>query len=262
MQTIRQYQVDAFTTRPFAGNPAAVCPLAAWLPDSVLQAIAEENNLAETAFFVPSAKGFRLRWFTPVREVELCGHATLATAHVLFEIMGYAEPAIVFETQSGELLVRRHGKLLEMDFPAQPPLACAVPEDLLAGLARAPLEVLAAADYLAVFDSEEAVRAITPDHAALSRLDRRGVIVTAPGNDVDFVSRFFAPRYGISEDPVTGSAHCELAPHWAQRLGKHNLVARQVSKRGGELLCELKGDRVLLCGSAVTVIVATLSFDA
>ena len=262
MQAIRQYQVDAFTTRPFAGNPAAVCPLAAWLDDSLLQAIAEENNLAETAFFVPSAKGFRLRWFTPVREVELCGHATLAAAHVLFEIMGYAEPAIVFETLSGELTVKRRGKLLEMDFPAQAPHACAMPEALLAGLGRDPLEVFAAADYLAVFDGEETVRARTPDHAALSRLDRRGVIVTAPGKDVDFVSRFFAPRYGIPEDPVTGSAHCELAPYWAKRLGKDSLVARQVSKRGGELLCELKGDRVLLCGSALTVIVATLSFDA
>jgi PhzF family phenazine biosynthesis protein len=262
VQTIRQYQVDAFTTRPFAGNPAAVCPLAAWLPDGLLQAIAEENNLAETAFFVPSAKGFRLRWFTPVCEVELCGHATLAAAHVLFEIMGYAEPVIVFETQSGELAVKRRGKLLEMDFPAQAPPACAIPEALLQGLGRAPLEVLAAADYLAVFDSEESVRAIIPDHAALSRLDRRGVIVTAPGTDVDFVSRFFAPRLGIPEDPATGSAHCELAPYWAQRLGKRSLVARQVSKRGGELLCEIKGDRVALCGSAVTVMVATLSFDA
>jgi predicted PhzF superfamily epimerase YddE/YHI9 len=152
--------------------------------------------------------------------------------------------------------------MLEMDFPAQAALACALPADLLAGLGREPLEVLAAADYLAVFDSEETVRALTPDHAALSRLDRRGVIVTAPGTDVDFVSRFFAPRYGVPEDPVTGSAHCELGPYWAKRLGKDSFVARQVSKRGGELICELKGDRVLLCGSAVTVIVAILSFDA
>jgi PhzF family phenazine biosynthesis protein len=258
---IRQYQVDAFTTRAFAGNPAAVCPLAAWLDDSLMQAIAEENNLAETAFFVPSARGFRLRWFTPVREVELCGHATLAAAHVLFEILGYAEPAIVFETLSGELIVKRHGKLLEMDFPAQPATACPIPEALVKGLGCEPLEVLTAADYLAVFDSEETVRALTPDHAALSRLDRRGVIVTAPGKDVDFVSRFFAPRYGVPEDPVTGSAHCELAPYWAKRLGKDALVARQVSKRGGELLCELKGDRVLLCGSAVTVMVATMRLD-
>jgi PhzF family phenazine biosynthesis protein len=262
MQTIRQYQVDAFTTRPFAGNPAAVCPLAAWLADSLLQAIAQENNLAETAFFVPSARGFRLRWFTPLREVELCGHATLAAAHVLFEVMGYAEPAITFETLSGELIVKRRGKLLEMDFPAQPALACPTPEALLQGLGRQPLEVLAAADYLAVFDNEATVRALTPDYAALSQLDRRGVIVTAPGRDVDFVSRFFAPRYGIPEDPVTGSAHCELAPYWAKRLGKDSLVARQVSRRGGDLLCEMKGDRVLISGSAITVMVATMSFDA
>ncbi len=259
MQTIRQYQVDAFTTRPFGGNPAAVCPLAAWLPDSLMQAIAEENNLAETAFFVPSVKGFRLRWFTPVCEVELCGHATLAAAHVLFEIMGYAEPAIVFETQSGELVVKRHGKLYEMDFPAQPPLACPIPDTLVKGLGQTPLEVLVAADYLAIFDCEETVRAIVPDHAILGRLERRGVIVSAPGRNVDFVSRFFAPRYGIPEDPVTGSAHCELAPYWAKRLGKDSLVARQLSRRGGNLLCELKGDRVVLCGAAVTVMVATVT---
>ena len=197
-----------------------------------------------------------------MREVELCGHATLAAAHVLFEIMGYAEPAIVFETLSGELTVKRRGKFLEMDFPAQAPLACDEPAALLAGLGREPLEVLAATDYLAVFDSEETVRALAPDHAALSRLDRRGVIVTAPGKDVDFVSRFFAPRYGIPEDPVTGSAHCERTPYWAKRLGKTSLVARQVSKRGDELLCQLKGDRVLLCGSAVTVMVATMTLAA
>lgn len=259
MYSIRQYQVDAFATRAFAGNPAAVCPLASWPEDSLMQAIAEENNLSETAFFVPSAKGFRLRWFTPVREVDLCGHATLAAAHVLFEILGYPNPTIVFETLSGELTVRRRGGLLEMDFPAQPPLACPAPEALVEGLGQRPLEVLAADDYIAVFDSEDAVRAITPDHALLGRLDRRGVIVTAAGSDVDFVSRFFAPKYGIPEDPVTGSAHCELAPYWAKRLGKNSLAARQVSRRGGDLLCEVKSDRVLLSGSAVTVLVATMT---
>ncbi len=259
MHSIRQYQVDAFTSRPFAGNPAAVCPLASWLDDKLLQAIAEENNLSETAFFVPSAKGFRLRWFTPVTEVDLCGHATLAAAHVLFEILAYPDPAITFETNSGDLHVRRHGKLLEMDFPAQPPLACPAPDALIRGLGVRPAEVLVAEDYLAVFDSEDIIRAVTPDHTLLSLLDRRGVIVTAPGRDVDFVSRFFAPRVGVPEDPVTGSAHCALTPYWAARLGKDSLLARQVSKRGGDLLCAMKGKRVLLSGAAVTVMVATLT---
>lgn len=259
MYSIRQYQVDAFATRAFAGNPAAICPLASWPDDYLMQAIAEENNLSETAFFVPSAKGFRLRWFTPVREVDLCGHATLAAAHVLFEILGYSDPTIVFETHSGELTVGRRGGLLAMDFPAQPPLACPAPEALVEGLGQRPLEVLAGDDYIAVFNSEDTVRAITPDHALLSRLDRRGVVVTAAGSDVDFVSRFFAPKYGIPEDPVTGSAHCQLAPYWAKRLGKNSLAARQVSRRGGDLLCEFKADRVLLSGSAVTVMVTTIS---
>ena len=262
MHSIRQYQVDAFTTRAFAGNPAAVCPLVTWLDDALLQAIAEENNLSETAFFVPSAKGFRLRWFTPVAEVDLCGHATLAAAHVLFELLAYPEPAITFETRSGDLFVTRRNGLLEMDFPAQPPVACPLPEALVKGLGIRPLELLVADDYLAVFDSEETVRAIVPDYAMLNQLDRRGVFVTAPGRDLDFVSRFFVPKLGVPEDPVTGSAHCELTPYWAKRLGKCSLVARQVSKRGGDLLCELRGKRVLLCGSAITVMVSTLSFAA
>jgi PhzF family phenazine biosynthesis protein len=256
---LRQYQVDAFTRTPFAGNPAAVCPLASWLDDALLQAIAEENNLSETAFFVPSAKGFRLRWFTPLSEVDLCGHATLASAHVLFDVLGYAQPAITFETRSGELHVRKKNGLLEMDFPAQPPLACTAPEALSLGLGAVPLAVLAAQDYLAVFADEASIRAIVPDHAQLARLDRRGVIVSAPGRDVDFVSRFFAPKVGVPEDPVTGSAHCALTPYWAERLGKSALVARQVSRRGGDLLCELRGERVLISGAAVTVMVATMT---
>ncbi len=255
---IQQYQIDAFAARVFAGNPAAVCPLASWPDDSLLQAVAEENNLSETAFFVPSAKGFRLRWFTPLKEVDLCGHATLASAHVLFEILGYPNAEIVFETRSGDLVVQRKGALLEMDFPAQPPVACPVPEALLKGLGQIPVEVLAADDYVAVFASEEIVRAITPDFMQLAQLDLRGVIITAPGSDVDVISRFFAPKYGIPEDPVTGSAHCELAPYWAKRLGKTTFAARQISRRGGDLLCELKGDRVLLSGAAVTVMTSTI----
>lgn len=257
---LKQYQVDAFATRAFEGNPAAVCPLESWLGDGLLQAIAEENNLSETAFFVPSEQGFELRWFTPVREVDLCGHATLATAHVLFEILGYAGQAITFETRSGELIVQRKGARLEMNFPACPPSPCERSEILAQGLGQRPFEVLAADDYLAVFDSEATVRAITPDQALLGQLDLRGVIVTAPGSDVDFVSRFFAPKFGIPEDPVTGSAHCTLAPYWAKRLGKNVLTARQVSRRGGNIGCELKADRVILSGSAVTVMASEITF--
>lgn len=257
---IKQYQVDAFATRAFEGNPAAVCPLDSWLGDSLLQAIAEENNLSETAFFVPSEKGFHLRWFTPVKEIDLCGHATLAAAHVLFDHLDYAKPAITFETRSGDLFVARKGRLLEMDFPACPPTSCLLPELLAAGLGQRPLAVLAADDYIAVFDNEATIRAITPDEALLGRLDLRGVAVTAPGVEVDFVSRFFAPKYGIAEDPVTGSAHCELAPYWANKLGKRILSAKQVSRRGGNIVCEVNADRVRLSGQAVTFMEAEISF--
>lgn len=255
---IKQYQVDAFTTRVFAGNPAAVCPLDRWPEDRLLQAIAEENNLSETAFFVPTERGFRLRWFTPVAEVDLCGHATLASAHVLFEILGYPQPAITFETRSGDLIVERRDGLLAMDFPATAPKPCRAPEALIAGLGRRPVEVLEAHDYLVVYDSEEVVRDLSPDFAKLRELDRRGVIATAAGREVDFVSRFFAPKYGIPEDPVTGSAHCELTPYWAPILGKDKLNARQVSRRGGDLYCQLKGDRVIIAGSAVTFMEAEI----
>lgn len=257
---IKQYQIDAFATRAFEGNPAAVCPLESWLDDGILQAIAEENNLSETAFFVPSKKGFELRWFTPVKEVDLCGHATLASAHVIFEIFGYAKQAITFETRSGDLFVERHGKLLKMDFPARPPAPCMLSEILLKGLGQRPVEVLAANDYMAVFDSEATVRAITPDQSLLSQLNLRGVIATARGTDVDFVSRFFAPKSGIPEDPVTGSAHCTLAPYWANKLGKNILSARQVSKRGGNIACEVNSGRVMLSGYAVTFMEAEIAF--
>lgn len=249
---IRLYQVDAFASRAFSGNPAAVCPLDAWLDDSLLQAIADENNLSETAFFVPDGDGFALRWFTPTTEIDLCGHATLASAHVLFNILGYAGERIRFRTRSGELVVERAGTALAMDFPALPPRPCPAPPALLAGLGATPTAILAADDYIAVFDDEASVRALAPDFACFRRLDRRGVVVTAPGSDVDFVSRFFAPKVGIAEDPVTGSAHCELTPYWAARLGKNELSARQVSRRGGELGCRLHGARVIVSGRAVT----------
>jgi len=258
---IKQYQVDAFASRAFEGNPAAVCPLESWLDDDLLQAIAEENNLSETAFFVPSDNGFRLRWFTPASEVDLCGHATLAAAHVLFAHLGHRGQVITFETRSGALSVKRKGDLLEMDFPACPPTPCTSFELLARALGRQPLEVLRADDYMAVFDNEAAIRGIKPDFFLLGTLDLRGVIITAPGGSYDFVSRFFAPRLGILEDPVTGSAHCTLAPYWAGRLGKSLLSARQVSKRGGSIICELNDDRVLLSGSAVTFMEAEITLQ-
>lgn len=255
---IKQYQVDAFTTRVFAGNPAAVCPLDAWLDDDILQAIANENNLSETAFFVPSERGFHLRWFTPVAEVDLCGHATLASAHVLFAILGYAKKQIVFETRSGELVVESDDGLLAMNFPARLPMPCPVPDGLIEGLGHPPMEVLAADDYIAVFQSEEIVRSLSPNFSKLQELALRGVVVTAPGRAVDFVSRFFAPKLGVPEDPVTGSAHCELTPYWANRLGKDAMEAKQVSNRGGNLRCQLQEDRVILAGQAVTFMVAEI----
>ena len=259
---IKQYQVDAFANRVFEGNPAAVCPLEEWLSDETLQAIAEENNLSETAFFVPHGSGFQLRWFTPRAEVDLCGHATLATAHVIFEILGHPAAAIEFETRSGCLVVERpmgaRDGELAMDFPAIPPVHCAPPRALIEGLGEMPLEVLAADDYIAVFADEAVVRSIVPNQTALARLDLRGVAISAPGVGVDFVSRFFAPKFGIPEDPVTGSAHCQLAPYWAAQLGRHSLRARQVSKRGGDLRCELRDHRVTIIGRAVTFMEAII----
>ena len=247
------YHVDAFSSRPFGGNPAAVCPLDAWLPDATLQAIAGEHNLSETAFYVPNGGSYRLRWFTPQTEVDLCGHATVATAHVIFAVRRESSAArVVFQSQSGELAVAHDDNLYTLDFPARPPQACAVPENLAAALGKDPHTVLAARDYLCVFGSEDDVIALQPDMAAVAALDRFAVIATAPGTDCDFVSRFFAPAKGVPEDPVTGSAHCTLIPYWAERLGKSTLFARQRSRRGGELWCANLGDRVGISGRAVT----------
>ena len=246
------YQVDAFTDRVFAGNPAAVCPLEAWLPDAVLQGIAAENNLSETAFFVRSADGFALRWFTPAVEVELCGHATLASAHVLFEHLGQPGSEIRFTCKSGGLAVARDGERLCLDFPARPPAPLAEAAGLAEALGRAPRETWASRDWMAVFDGEDEVRELRPDMARLAALGCLAVIATAPGRECDFVSRFFAPAKGVPEDPVTGSAHCSLVPYWARRLGRARLLARQVSARGGELLCEDRGPRVSIAGRAVT----------
>ena len=259
---IKQYQVDAFANRIFEGNPAAVCPLDAWLDDGLLQSIAAENNLAETAFFVPPENGhssFGLRWFTPVAEVDLCGHATLAAAHIIFDVLGHKGPVAAFETRSGQLLVeRKGGGLLAMDFPAAAPAPCDPPPALAQALGLSPDQVLAGYDYISVFEDEDSVRSISPDLGALAKLDLRAVAVTAPGRDHDFVSRVFAPKLGIPEDPVTGSAHCELAPYWAARFGRNVLRARQVSRRGGDVLCELRGDRVILSGRAATFMEADI----
>lgn len=260
--SIQQFVVDAFTKELFKGNPAAVCPLTHWLDDSVMQAIAAENNLSETAFFVPHANGqesgFDLRWFTPVAEIDLCGHATLASAHVLFQHLQYPASAIHFHTRSGELTVTQHQNRLEMNFPAIATEDCEAPPALLEGLGQPPLACLRADDYLVVYSDEATVRNLAPDFHRLSHLDLRGVMVTAPGDHCDFVSRFFAPKLGINEDPVTGSAHCKLAPYWANRLNRTTLEARQISPRGGELTCTLVEDRVLLSGQAVTFSMGTV----
>ncbi len=245
------YQIDAFAKKVFQGNPAAVCPLESWLPDSVLQAIAEENNLSETAFYVPIENGFHLRWFTPAAEVDLCGHATLATAFVIFKLMAYDKNSINFKSKSGNLIVTRKEKLLVMDFPSQPPKPCPMPELLREGLGKTPLETLSSEDYMVIYENETDIMGLDPNFEKLKALDLRGIIVTAAGKEVDFVSRFFAPKYGINEDPVTGSAHCALTPYWADKLNKHILTAKQISNRGGHIACELKGDRVLLSGNAI-----------
>jgi predicted PhzF superfamily epimerase YddE/YHI9 len=248
------FHVDAFTSKPFAGNPAAICPLAAWLDDGLLQAVAAENNLSETAFFVSRGDHYELRWFTPRCEAKLCGHATLASAYVLLQILETRRDSVCFKTRfSGALTVSRDGDLLAMDFPALAPWACAAPPAaLLEGLGKLPSAVVQIEDdYFAVYGREDDVRRIRPDLRLLEMLHPAGVAITAPGEDADFVSRYFAPSYGIPEDPVTGSTHCSLAPYWAQRLGKTSLHARQVSERGGELWCEVKGERVILKGYAV-----------
>jgi PhzF family phenazine biosynthesis protein len=247
------YQVDAFTSTLFTGNPAAVCLLDDWLEDRVLQAMAAENNLSETAFLVPNQKGFDLRWFTPVTEVALCGHATLASAYVLFNARHWTAETVRFQTRmSGELSVSNRGDLLEMDFPARPPSPRTAPPGLLEALAVIPEEVYGSAeDLMVVLENEEAVKKVRPDFSALKQVDCRGTIITARGDRSDFVSRFFAPRVGVLEDPVTGSAHCVLTPYWAGILGKTELHALQVSLRGGELFCTLAGDRIKISGRAV-----------
>ncbi len=262
MTTLPLYQVDAFTDRPFGGNPAAVCPLDEWLPDNVMQAIALENNLSETAFFVAEGDGYRLRWFTPTDEVVLCGHATLASAAVIFEKLSPDVSSIAFQTQkSGVLNVRRDGEMLVMDFPSLP----ASPVEMPDGLADAiggiqPTAFLRAVKNMAILETEDDVRAVEPDLEFIKKMEGYGLIVTAAGSDTDCVCRYFGPQAGVPEDPVTGSAHCTLAPYWAEKLGKPTIHSRQISARSGDVFCEVVGDRVNLAGHAQLVIEGVLTF--
>ena len=259
---LRIFQVDAFASRVFEGNPAAVCPLNEWLDDKILQKIAEENNLSETAFFVISDDEIQLRWFTPLEEVDLCGHATLACAHVLYEHLEYNKPKIKFQTKSGILIVTKTNSGFSMDFPATTPvvLNSDIPPDLINGLGNVkPKRIMAAFDYIIVLNSEDEVKNLSPDFSKWLNLELRGVVVTAQGSDVDFVSRCFFPKLRVNEDPITGSAHCELTPYWASVLNKNTFKARQISVRSGLVCCELIKDRVILTGNAVDYMVGEIT---
>lgn len=263
-QRLVLFHVDAFTSRPFHGNPAGVLVLDQWLDDRVMQQVAAENNLSETAFVAPvkgrdGAACFGIRWFSPTIEIDLCGHATIASAHVLWEHLGLKGNRIVFESKSGPLPVARRGEWIELDFPSRPGDPVKDTRRLARALGREPVEVFRARDYLAVFDNKRDVHELTPDIAALRDLDAFGVIVTAPGAGHDYVCRFFVPKGGIDEDPATGSTHCTLVPYWSKRLGKRTLTAHQVSKRGGEFKCEDRGGRIAIAGRAVTYMEGTIA---
>lgn len=258
---INIYQVDAFTNSVFGGNPAAVCPLTSWLDDKMLQSIAAENNLSETAFFIDKGDHFQIRWFTPEVEVNLCGHATLASAHVLFNHLGYQNETIQFDSRSGILKVFRINNLLTLDFPTAELTPAIIKGNFSEAIGKLPIGLFQGNNkLLAVYESEKDIKAITPNFEKLSKIEYKGVIVTAPGDHSDFVSRFFAPRVGINEDPVTGSAHTLLIPFWADHLNKNKLHAYQLSKRSGELFCEYKGDRVWIGGHAVTFLKGKIEF--
>ncbi len=250
--TLPLYQVDAFTSEVFRGNPAAVCPLETWLDDKLMQKIAMENNLSETVFFVKEKEDFHIRWFTPKSEVAMCGHATLAAAHIIFTELGYHDSTILFASKSGQLEVVREQRGYRMDFPAQKIEECDIPSPLLNAFSTLPIACYKAMDYLLVFEDEKDILEANPIMIELEKLDLRGVIITAKSKKYDFVTRFFAPKLGVDEDPVTGSAFTQLAPYWAEKLGKNKLYAKQLSTREGELFCMLQSDRVLMSGKAVT----------
>lgn len=256
------YQIDAFASKLFEGNPAAVCPLDEWLPDEIMQSIAEENNLSETAFFIPTDDGFHIRWFTPKSEVDLCGHATLASAYVLFNILGYKGDRVVFNSKSGILTVTKDDEWLVMDFPAQPPVLCDIPKEIVKAFDIAPIECLKSEDFIVVFEHEIDIESANPDFEQLKKLDLRGVIITAKSIRYDFIARVFAPKYGVPEDPVTGSAYTQLAPYWASKIGPKRFSVKQVSSRGGELNCEIAGDRVLISGKAIKYLEGKIKINA
>ena len=261
MRALKVYFIDAFAENQFEGNPAAVIPLEKWLPDHVMQALAAENNLSETAFFVERNGSYNIRWFTPVDEVKLCGHATLASAYVLFYELGYEQDIVRFESLSGELYVRRAGRNIVLDFPVQAPTRCDAPVALIDGLGENPIDVLASEDYLVIFDNESQVECMKPEFGRLESIPLRGVIVSARSTKFDFVVRFFAPKLGVDEDPVTGSAYTQLAPYWSIVLNKRRFSARQISVRGGNVGCEMSGDRVLISGTAVKYMEGSISLD-
>ena len=252
------YQIDAFANEVFRGNPAGVCLLDEWLEDEILQSIAAENNLSETAFLVQKENYYDLRWFTPKIEIDLCGHATLASGYVIFQYITPGLEQVEFKSKSGNLSVIKRDDLFFLDFPSRKPVPCKKPDGIDEILGQTPLEVLASRDLFAVFEDEEIIKKMNPDFDAISQLDYTAVIVTAPGKNSDFVSRFFAPKVGIPEDPVTGSAHCTLIPYWAERLNKKELLAFQLSERGGELFCANMEDRTAIGGRAVTYLSGTI----
>ena len=253
------YRVNSFVREPFSGNPAGVCLLDKWLPGELLQSIAAENNLSETAFLVSREDDYDLRWFSPAVEVDLCGHGALASAHVIFDVVSKDTERVTFMSKSGRLSVEKQDGLLWLDFPSFKSAPCVVPDGLETVLGAAPSNVLAARDLMVVFDDERTVRDLKPDMEGVARLDFHGLIVTAPGSRSDFVSRFFAPGVGVPEDPVTGSAHCTLIPYWAKRLNKTDLHALQLSRRGGELFCKDRGGRVSIGGKAMTYCSGTIT---
>ncbi len=254
------YKVDAFTDEVFGGNYAAVCPLDDWLKNAQLLNIAKENNLPETVFYTKKDNEYHLRWFTPEIEMDLCGHATLAAAHVIFEYENHPSDTILFTSKSGELTATKVGDWIQLDFPSRMPVKAKLPDLILEGIGKKPKETYKARDYVLVYDNENDIKNLMPNEYFLSQinLDPGGIVVTAKGNEVDFVSRFFTPQASIFEDPVTGSAHCSLIPFWANRLGKQKMNAKQLSQREGLLKCEHKGDRVMIAGKSVTYLVGEI----
>lgn len=249
---IEFYHIDAFAQKAFEGNPAGVCRLDGWIDTQTMQSIAFENNLPETAFYVQKGDHFEIKWFTPTTEVDLCGHATLATAFVEFEVLDNQQDKLVFNSNSGDLIVKKKGKLIQLDFPVDNPVPIEMSEAMEFPFQQKPIEALRGKDDIVLlFDHEKIIQDMTPDLNLIAQLDARGVIVTAPSASCDFVSRFFGPQCGIPEDPVTGSAHTVLIPYWAKKLNKHDMIAQQLSSRGGKLVCKLDHDRVKIAGEAV-----------